>query len=133
MHGPIGDSGPMALVDECRALGADRAQHAAFEDKQKLMRMVLDKVVVKDWRVDVHYNIPLSRPAASREEKVSTNFDLCNARHHPGEIFGDGQITARQLLQRSQTMLSVIDRLESCSDTTVPPACGHRSDNSCCH
>jgi hypothetical protein len=33
----------------------------------------------------VHYNIPLSRPAASREEKVSTNFDLCNARHESAQ------------------------------------------------
>ena len=72
-------------LEECRALVSDRVQHSSFEDKQKLMRMVLDKVVVKDWRVDVHYNIPLSRPAASREEKVSTNFDLCNARHDAGE------------------------------------------------
>src|SRR6516162_5656507 len=72
-------------LEEFRALVSDRAQHASFEDKQKLLRMVLDKVVVKDWRVDVHYNIPLSRPAAPREEKVSTNFDLCNARHHPSE------------------------------------------------
>jgi site-specific DNA recombinase len=70
-------------LEEFRALVSDRAQHSSFEDKQKLMRMVLDKVVVKDWRVDVHYNITLSRPAASREEKVSTNFDLCNARHEP--------------------------------------------------
>jgi len=77
-------------LEEFRALVSDRAQHSSFEDKQKLMRMVLDKVVVKDWRVDVHYNIPLSRPAASREEKVSTNFDLCNARHHPSQILADG-------------------------------------------
>src|SRR5258708_4067330 len=94
-------------LEECRALVSDRVQHSSFEDKQKLMRMVLDKVVVKDWRVDVHYNIPLSRPAASREQKVSTNFDLCNARHDPHEIFGDGQITARQLLQRSDAVLAV--------------------------
>jgi site-specific DNA recombinase len=72
-------------LEEFRALVSDRAQHSSFEDKQKLMRMVLDKVVVKDWRVDVHYNIPLSRPAASREEKVSTNFDLCNARHESAQ------------------------------------------------
>ena len=72
-------------LEEFRTLVSDRAQHSSFEDKQKLMRMVLDKVVVKDWRVDVHYNIPLSRPAASREEKVSTNFDLCNARHGSSE------------------------------------------------
>ena len=82
-------------LEEFRALVSDRVQHSSLEDKQKLMRMVLDKVVVRDWRVDVHYNIPLSRPAAPREEKVSTNFDLCNARHHPREIFGDRQIAAR--------------------------------------
>jgi site-specific DNA recombinase len=99
-------------LEEFRALVSDRVQHSSFEDKQKLMRMVLDKVVVKDWRVDVHYNIPLSRPAASREEKVSTNFDLCNARHDPPDIFGDRQITARQLLQCPDATLSVIDRFE---------------------
>src|SRR4029077_5021230 len=86
-------------LEEFRALVSDRAQHSSFEDKQKLMRMVLDKVVVKDWRVDVHYKIPLSRPAASREEKVSTNFDLCNAHHHPGQILGGCQIAARQFAQ----------------------------------
>jgi hypothetical protein len=68
--------------------------------------------VVKDWRVDVHYNIPLSRPAASREEKVSTNFDLCNARHHSSEIFADGQIAARQFLQCADACSAVIDRAE---------------------
>ena len=99
-------------LEEFRALVSDRAQHSSFEDKQKLMRMVLDKVVVKDWRVDVHYNITLSRPATSREEKVSTNFDLCNARHHPGEIFADRQITARQLLQRAYAIFSMVDRPE---------------------
>jgi site-specific DNA recombinase len=86
-------------LEEFRALVSGRVQHSSFEDKQKLMRMVLDKVVVKDWRVDVHYNIPLSRPAAPREEKVSTNLDLCNARHDSRQIFCDGQITAHQLFQ----------------------------------
>jgi hypothetical protein len=32
-------------LEEFRALVSDRAQHSSFEDKQKLMRMVLDKVV----------------------------------------------------------------------------------------
>jgi hypothetical protein len=76
------------------------------------MRMVLDKVVVKDWRVDVHYNITLSRPAASREEKVSTNFDLCNARHDPRHIFDDGQITPGQLPQHAHAALAMVDRLQ---------------------
>ena len=77
-----------------------------------LRGQVLDKVVVKDWRVDVHYNIPLSRPAAPREEKVSTNFDLCNARHDPSEIFGDGQITTHQFLQAARAVFPVIDGVE---------------------
>jgi hypothetical protein len=72
-------------LEEFRALVSDRTQHSSFEDKQKLMRMVLDKVVVRDWRVDVYYNIPLSRPAPPREEKVSTNLDLCNARHESAQ------------------------------------------------
>jgi hypothetical protein len=37
---------------------------------------VLDKVVVNEWRVDVHYNIPLPNPAPTPEQKVSTKFDL---------------------------------------------------------
>jgi hypothetical protein len=99
-------------LEEFRALVSDRVQHPSFEDKQKLMRMVLDKVVVRDWRVDVHYNIPLSRPAAPREEKVSTNLDLCNARHDPRQIFADGQISPGQFFHAAQALLSVIDRAE---------------------
>ena len=67
-------------LDEFAALVSGRLQHFSFGEKQKLLRTVLDKVVVKDWRVDVHYNIPLSRPSRpSRplERGVSTNFDLC--------------------------------------------------------
>jgi hypothetical protein len=35
---------------------------------------------IPDWRVDVHYNIPLSRPSAPTKQRVSTNLDLCCAR-----------------------------------------------------
>ena len=59
---------------------SSRLQHFSFEEKQKLLRMVLAKVVVTDWRVDVHYNIPLPRPSHPMEQGVSTNFDLCCAR-----------------------------------------------------
>ena len=48
----------------------------SFENKQKLLRIVLNKVVVNDWRVDVYYNIPLPKPTPTPEEKVSTKFDL---------------------------------------------------------
>jgi hypothetical protein len=68
--------------------------------------------VVRDWQVDVHYNIPLSRPAAPIVEKLSTNFDLCNARHDSSEIFADGQIAACQLLQCADACSAVIDRAE---------------------
>src|SRR5216684_8871349 len=46
------------------------------------------------------------------KRKVSTNFDLCNARHHPPEILGDRQITTGQFLQHAQAMFSVIHRTE---------------------
>ncbi len=36
----------------------------------------LAKVVVKDWRVDVHYNIPLPKPESGPDRKVSTKLDL---------------------------------------------------------
>jgi hypothetical protein len=62
------------------ALVSSHLQHFSFEEKQKLLRMVLAKVVVKDWRVEVHYNIPLPRPSHPMEQGVSTNFDLCCAR-----------------------------------------------------
>ena len=67
-------------LEEFAVLVSSRLQHFSFEGKWKLLRMVLDKVVVKDWRVDVHYKIPLPRPSHPVEQKVSTNFDLCCAR-----------------------------------------------------
>jgi site-specific DNA recombinase len=67
-------------LEEFAALIANRLQHFSFEDKQRLLRMVLDKVVIKDWRVDVHYTIPLPRPSEPAQQKVSTNFDLCRTR-----------------------------------------------------
>jgi hypothetical protein len=67
-------------LEEFAALIANRLQHFSFEDKQRLLRMVLDKVVIKDWRVDVHYTIPLPRPSQPAQQKVSTNFDLCRTR-----------------------------------------------------
>jgi len=85
-------------LDEFAALVSGRLQHFSFGEKQKLLRTVLDKVVVKDWRVDVHYNIPLSRPSRpSRplERGVSTNFDLCCERR-----------THRKLLQWRPTVAS---------------------------
>src|SRR5271169_746034 len=35
-----------------------------------------------------------------------------NPIHHPREVFGEGEITARQLLQRSYAILSMVDRPE---------------------
>jgi site-specific DNA recombinase len=70
-----------ASLAEFAALVSSSLKRISFENKQKLLRMVLDKVVVKDWRVDVHYNIPLPKLTPLPEQKVSTKFDLrstCN-------------------------------------------------------
>jgi site-specific DNA recombinase len=73
-------------LDEFAALVSGRLQHFSFGEKQTLLRTVLDKIVVKDWRVDVHYNIPLSRPSRPIEQGVSTNFDLCCERRTGGRF-----------------------------------------------
>jgi len=65
-----------ASLDEFAALVSGSLKRISFENKHKLLRMVLDKVVVRDWRVDVHYNIPLPKPTPTPEHKVSTKFDL---------------------------------------------------------
>jgi site-specific DNA recombinase len=65
-----------ASLGEFAALVSTNLKRISFENKQKLLRMVLDKVVVNEWRVDVHYNIPLPRSAPTPEQKVSTKFDL---------------------------------------------------------
>jgi site-specific DNA recombinase len=70
-----------ASLEEFATLVSSSLKRISFENKQKLLRMVLDKVVVKDWRVDVHYNIPLPKPTPMPEQNVSTKFDLrstCN-------------------------------------------------------
>ena len=65
-----------ASLQEFATLVSSTLQRISFENKQKLLRMVLDKVVVNDWRVDLHYNIPLPKPTPTPEQKVSTKFDL---------------------------------------------------------
>ena len=65
-----------AGLEEFAALVSNNLKRISFENKQKLLRIVLEKVVVKDWRVDVHYNIPLPKPTPPPGEKVSTKFDL---------------------------------------------------------
>ena len=66
-------------LGEFAALVSNNLKRISFENKQKLLRIVLDKVVVKDWRVDVYYNIPLPKSTPPPGEKVSTKFDLRSA------------------------------------------------------
>ena len=65
-----------ASLAEFAALVSGSLKRISFENKQKLLRIALDKVVVNDWRVDVYYNIPLPKPTPTPEERVSTKFDL---------------------------------------------------------
>lgn len=65
-----------AGLEEFAALVTSNLRHISFENKQKLLRKVLQKVVVKDWRVDIHYNIPLPKPESGPDRKVSTKLDL---------------------------------------------------------
>jgi site-specific DNA recombinase len=66
-------------LQEFAALVSSNLDHISFENRQKLLRTVLEKVVVKDWRVDVYYRIPLPKPPSPPGGKVSTQFDLRSA------------------------------------------------------
>ena len=68
-------------LEQFAAMISSSISHMSFENKQKLLRLVLDKVVVTDWRVDLYYNIPLPRPESSGKQEVSTNFDLRSTCH----------------------------------------------------
>jgi hypothetical protein len=75
-------SDTLKSLAEFASLVASSLKRISFENKQKLLRIVLEKVVVKDWRVDLHYNIPLPQATPTSEQKVSTKFDLrstCNS------------------------------------------------------
>jgi hypothetical protein len=67
-------------LEEFATLVSNNLRHISFENQQKLLRMVLDKVVVKDWRVDLYYNIPLPKPAPPpKKTPVSGKLSLCSA------------------------------------------------------
>ncbi|MEE8286085.1 MAG: recombinase family protein, partial [Gammaproteobacteria bacterium] len=62
-------------LEEFATLVSHNLKHISFENQQKLLRLVLDKVVVKDWRVDLYYKIPLPRPVDPPPgQKVSSQF-----------------------------------------------------------
>jgi hypothetical protein len=65
-----------STLQEFAAVISSNLKHMPFEHKQKLLRMVLDKVVVTDWRVDLYYNIPLPVLPPPTPQAVSTKFDL---------------------------------------------------------
>ena len=66
-------------LTEFASLVSSSLKRISFENKQKLLRVVLDKIVVNDWRVDVHYNIPLPKRTPTPEQKLSTEFELRSA------------------------------------------------------
>ena len=61
------------------ALVSSSLDGISFENRQKLMRLVVEKVVVKDWRVDVYYKIPLPKPDFPTPKPVSSKLGLCSA------------------------------------------------------
>jgi len=74
------DSDIQSGLEEFANLVSTNLSHISFENRQKLLRTVLDKVVVKDWRVDVFYNIPLPKPAPPpKKTAVSGKLSLCSA------------------------------------------------------
>ena len=74
------DSDIQSGLEEFANLVSNNLSHLSFENRQKLLRTVLEKVVVKDWRVDVFYNIPLPQPSPPpKKTTVSGKLSLCSA------------------------------------------------------
>ena len=119
-------------LTEFAALVSSNLKRISFENKQKLLRIVLDKVVVNEWKVDVHYNIPLPKPAPPpSEEKVSTQFDLRSACTCPCCLAAvtitlprASWILAPSRARRSDTSerAAISTRVPSASSNTAPEA-----------
>ena len=89
-----------ASLAEFAALVSSNLKRILFENKQKLLRIVLDKVAVNDWKVDVWPQVnlrPIRRIAASgnlgRAIRTGQNARwellICNTRL-PARPFQDG-------------------------------------------
>ena len=81
------DSDIQSGLEEFANLISKNLSHMTFENRQKLLRTVLDKVVVKDWRVDVFYNIPLPQPSPPpKKTAVSGKLSLCSTTERLCEV-----------------------------------------------
>ncbi len=68
--------GPLATLD--------------FEARQRLVRTVLERVMVEDGRVDIHFAIPLpDPPPGTSDPSMSTQFRLRSNGKHPGQQLPD--------------------------------------------
>ena len=68
--------GPLATLD--------------FDARQQLVRTVLERVMVEDGRVDIHFAIPLPDPPPdATNPSVSTRFHLRSNGKHPGQQLPD--------------------------------------------
>src|SRR6266542_1248692 len=74
------EAGLKASLEEYATMVSNNLNRISFDEKQKLLRIVLDRVVVKGWRVDLHYNIPLPKPTPPEPHQVSSQFDLRSMR-----------------------------------------------------
>ena len=73
--------GPLATLD--------------FDARQQLVRTVLERVMVEDGRVDIHFAIPLPDPPPDTNHSVSARFHLrSNGNDHRGELQAAGEASS---------------------------------------
>jgi hypothetical protein len=69
-----------ASLGKFASLVSSSLKRISFATKQRLLPMVLDTVVVNDWKVDVHYNIPTaktdSNPRATSVSPIRFTFHM---------------------------------------------------------
>ena len=63
--------------------------HLDFEQRQKLLRLVVDQVCVSGWRVEIKLQIPLDEPPAPPGHGLSSKDRLRSVHEHPRQQLSD--------------------------------------------
>ena len=63
--------------------------HLDFEQRQKLLRLVVEQVLVRGWRVDIKLRIPLDKPPIAPDPTPSSKDGLRSVDRQDMDMVGD--------------------------------------------
>ena len=93
--------------------------HLDFEQRQKLLRLVVEQVLVRGWRVDIKLRIPLDQPPNPRDPTPSSKDRLRSLDIQDMDVMGDaveqgaGEALAGELLTRLVMAQTLVDNRQT--------------------